>query len=141
VDRWQIASVTAPSHFFLDLGSAQTGTGAPEGKRANSINILSPNEITPETENTCHVFYAHCRNFALGDPGMRETIRQDMLTAYREDWVMIEAQQQIIDRDPERPMLILGQDAGVAALRRIINLMIAEEQGGDVMRRAEAAPA
>jgi hypothetical protein len=38
-------------------------------------------------------------------------------------------------------MLILGQDAGVAALRRIINLMIAEEQGGDVMRRAEAAPA
>jgi len=135
VDRWQIAHVTAPSHFSLDLGSAPTGTGAPEGRRVNAVTILSPNEITPETESACHVFYAHCRNFALDDMAMREKVRQDMLTAYREDWTMIEAQQRKIDADPEHPLLTLGQDSGVVALRRIIQQMIAQEEAGDAVPR------
>ena len=65
VDRWQIIHFEAPSTICIDVGVAKAGTGAPEGDRSQGVNGYVMNTITPETERTCHYFWAFMRNYRL----------------------------------------------------------------------------
>ena len=60
VDRWQIIRFEAPCTIAIDVGVAPTGTGAPEGDRSQGVNGFVLNTITPETDKTCHYFWASC---------------------------------------------------------------------------------
>ena len=52
----------------IDVGVAPAGTGAPEGDRSQGVNGYVLNTITPETDKTCHYFWAFVRNYRLGRP-------------------------------------------------------------------------
>ena len=66
----------APCTVTIDVGVAPAGTGAPEGDRSQGVNGYVLNTITPETETTCHYFWAFCRNYRLSDQRLTTDIRE-----------------------------------------------------------------
>jgi vanillate O-demethylase monooxygenase subunit len=131
VDRWTRVDVTAPAHVLVNSGNAPTGTGALTDDMAKTVNLQSPNEITPETASSSFLFYAHARNFAKGDPAVTAMVRDEMLTIYREDIAMMEGQQARIARQPNRQLMSINQDAPVVAMRRVVTNLIAEERAAE----------
>jgi vanillate O-demethylase monooxygenase subunit len=113
----------------IDVGVAPAGTGAPEGDRSKGVNGYVLNTITPETGTTCHYFWAFCRNYSLHEQGLTQTLREGVTRVFREDEVILEAQQQAILDHPDKVFYNLNIDAGAMWARRIIDRMIAAEQG------------
>jgi vanillate O-demethylase monooxygenase subunit len=136
VDRWQIIDFIPPSLNIVDMGSAAAGTGAPQGDRSRGIELRSFNLITPETARSSFYFWAHVRNFALGDAAMARFIKEQFTLAFHEDVAVIEAVQNANDRLPESPIVDLAIDAAPVRARRILARLIAAEQG---LQRGEAA--
>ena len=52
-----------PCTVDIDVGVAPAGTGAPEGDRSQGVNGFVLNTMTPETDTTCHYFWAFVRNY------------------------------------------------------------------------------
>ncbi|MBN8832439.1 MAG: aromatic ring-hydroxylating dioxygenase subunit alpha [Sphingomonadales bacterium] len=87
--------------------------------------------ITPETETSCHYFFAAARNLKKDDPHIDEAIMNVLVTAFRDqDEPMIEAVQARMgatgDLDSLKPILLKTDTAPVMA-RRILKEMIAAE--------------
>jgi phenylpropionate dioxygenase-like ring-hydroxylating dioxygenase large terminal subunit len=129
-DRWQIIRFEAPCTVTIDVGVAPAGTGAPQGDRAQGVNGYVLNTITPETETSCHYFWAFCRNYNLHEQGLTQTLREGVTRVFGEDEVILEAQQQAILDHPDKVFYNLNIDAGAMWARRIIDRMVAAEQGG-----------
>ncbi len=126
-DRWQIVHFEAPCTVAIDVGVAPSGTGAPEGDRSQGVNGYVLNTITPETDTTCHYFWAFCRNYNLHDQGLTQWLREGVTRVFGEDEVVVEAQQRAILDYPEREFYNLNIDAGAMWARRQIDRMIAAE--------------
>lgn len=126
-DRWQIINFQAPSTVTIDVGVAPSGTGAPEGDRSQGVNGYVLNTMTPETDTTCHYFWAFCRNYRLHDQGLTQWLREGVTRVFGEDEVIVEAQQRAILDNPEREFYNLNIDAGSMWARRLIDRMIAAE--------------
>jgi vanillate O-demethylase monooxygenase subunit len=127
VDRWQIIRFEAPCTVNIDVGVASTGTGAPEGDRARGVNGFVLNTITPETETTCHYFWAFVRNYRLTEQRLTSEIRDGVANIFHEDELILEAQQRAMDENPDRVFYNLNIDAGAMWARRVIDRMIAKE--------------
>lgn len=131
VDMWQEYDWIAPNILSMDAGSADTGTGAFEGKREHApVRFRHLSLLTPETATTTHYFFVQLRNFALDDPGMDDLIFGQVSTAFAEDQAMIEAQQRTIDATPGRPLGTMAVDRGLVEVRRIVAEKLAAEQQG-----------
>ncbi|MCC6878457.1 MAG: aromatic ring-hydroxylating dioxygenase subunit alpha [Rhodocyclaceae bacterium] len=129
-DRWQIIRFEAPCTVTIDVGVAPAGTGAPQGDRTQGVNGYVLNTITPETETTCHYFWAFCRNYSLHEQGLTQTLREGVSRVFGEDEVILEAQQQAILDHPEKVFYNLRIDAGAMWARRIIDRMVEAERSG-----------
>jgi vanillate O-demethylase monooxygenase subunit len=127
VDRWQIIRFEAPCTVAIDVGVAEAGTGAPQGDRSRGVNGYVINTITPETETTCHYFWAFARNYALGEQRLTHELREGVARIFREDEVVLEAQQRSIDENPGRRFNNLNIDSGALWSRRLIERMIERE--------------
>jgi vanillate O-demethylase monooxygenase subunit len=128
VDRWQIINFEAPATIAIDVGVAPAGTGAPEGDRSQGVNGFVLNTITPETDKTCHYFWAFARNYKLGEQRRTHELREGVAGIFREDERILEAQQIAIDSNPDHVIYNLNIDAGSMWARKLIDRMIAEEQ-------------
>ncbi len=138
VDRWQIIRFEAPATVCIDVGVAQTGTGAvPPGgnngdpkqsNRTRGVNGFVLNTITPETDKTCHYFWAFARNYCLGEQRLTHQLREGVASIFREDELILEAQQKAIDEHPDHKFYNLNIDAGSMWARRLIDNMIAKER-------------
>lgn len=135
VDRWQIIRFEAPCTIAIDVGVAPTGTGAPEGDRSQGVNGYVLNTITPETERTCHYFWAFVRNYRLHEQGITTELCEGVKGIFREDERIFEAQQRAIDEHPDHVFYNLNIDAGAMWARRLIDRMIAAEEN-TVRRKA-----
>jgi vanillate O-demethylase monooxygenase subunit len=134
VDRWQIIRFEAPATINIDVGVAQAGTGArpvgdAPGDRRRGVNGHVLNTITPETDRTCLYFWAFARNYALHDQRLTHELREGVASIFREDELILEAQQQAIDDHPDYSFYNLNIDAGSMWMRRLIDRMIANESG------------
>ncbi len=127
VDRWQIIRFEAPCTIAIDVGVAPAGTGAPDGDRSQGVNGYVLNTITPETNGTCHYFWAFARNYRLHDQRLTTELREGVATIFREDELILEAQQKAMDAFPGRPFYNLNIDAGSMWARRLIDRMTARE--------------
>jgi phenylpropionate dioxygenase-like ring-hydroxylating dioxygenase large terminal subunit len=137
VDRWQIVDFQAPGTVAIDVGVAPTGTGAPEGDRSQGVNGYVLNTMTPETERTCHYFWAFCRNYNLDDQRITTLLREGVSGVFGEDEEVLVAQQRSIDEHPDKEFYNLNIDGGAMWARRLIDQMIAAE--GDDARYARSA--
>ena len=127
VDRWQIIRFEAPATINIDVGVAQAGSGAPKGDRSKGVNGYVLNTITPETDKSCLYFWAFARNYSLHDQRLTHELREGVASIFREDELILEAQQQAIDEHPGYSFYNLNIDAGSMWMRRLIDKMIAAE--------------
>jgi phenylpropionate dioxygenase-like ring-hydroxylating dioxygenase large terminal subunit len=127
VDRWQIIRFEAPATIAIDVGVAPAGTGAPEGDRSQGVNGFVLNTITPETETTCHYHWAFVRNYRTAEQSLTTELRDGVTRIFREDELILEAQQQAIEDHPDHVFYNLNIDAGAMWARRLIDRMLAAE--------------
>ena len=132
VDRWQIIRFEAPCTIAIDVGVAPTGTGAlPKdghaGDRSQGVNGYVLNTITPETARTCHYFWAFARNYCLSEQRLTHELREGVAHIFREDELILEAQQQAIDEHPGYSFYNLNIDAGSMWARNLIDKMVQAE--------------
>lgn len=128
VDRWHFYDFLIPGILIMHSGVQATGTGAPEGRYINAFEFRSCQAVTPETTATAHYFYAVPRNFAQHDNAMTETIFADVVAAFEEDRVMIEAQAKRLAAQPDASMVAIIADAGVMQFRRLLATRLQTEQ-------------
>ncbi len=127
VDRWQIAEFRAPCSFVIDSGAAKTGTGAPDGLPGEQRwGFVVCHGITPATERTTKLFWALAHAFGTDPESVAEFHRQSH-QVIGEDVAVFEAQQRMIDLDPEAPTIDISYDAGPLQARRLIELLIARQ--------------
>lgn len=127
VDRWQIIHFEAPSTICIDVGVAKAGTGAPDGDRSQGVNGFVMNTITPETDRTCHYFWAFMRNYRLESQTITTQLRDGVHGVFGEDEEMLIAQQRAIDANPDYEFYSLNIDAGGMWVRRILDQMLQAE--------------
>jgi vanillate O-demethylase monooxygenase subunit len=137
VDRWQIIDFAPPAFLRLDVGATPTGTGAPEGKRVNGINMRNLNAITPETETTSHYFWAQAHDFDVKNPDTTDKVFREIERAFLEDVEVFSAQQRNLNLIPNPPQLDINADTGVIQARRILARMYDEEQAASHATAAE----
>jgi vanillate O-demethylase monooxygenase subunit len=149
VDRWQIIRFEAPCTVTIDVGVAQTGTGAlpPGGNagdaklsdRSRGVNGFVLNTITPESDGSCLYFWAFARNYCLGEQALTHKLREGVATIFREDEHVLEAQQIAMDERPGHAFYNLNIDAGSMWARRLIDGLVAREQTAPANFHASAA--
>jgi phenylpropionate dioxygenase-like ring-hydroxylating dioxygenase large terminal subunit len=132
VDRWQIIRFEAPATIAIDVGVAPAGSGAlpsgdDPGDRSQGVNGYVLNTITPETDRTCHYFWAFARNYNLGEQRLTHELREGVASIFREDELVLEAQQQAMEERPGQAFQNLNIDAGSMWARRLIDHMIGLE--------------
>ncbi|MDO9358216.1 MAG: aromatic ring-hydroxylating dioxygenase subunit alpha [Polaromonas sp.] len=132
VDRWQVIRFEAPCTVTIDVGVAEAGSGAVPrdgnpGDRSKGVNGFVLNTITPETNGTCHYFWAFARNYCLGEQALTHKLREGVATIFREDEHVLEAQQVAMDEHPDHQFYNLNIDAGSMWARRLIDRMVAKE--------------
>jgi vanillate O-demethylase monooxygenase subunit len=130
VDRWQIIRFEGPCTIAIDVGVAEAGTGAPQGDRSRGVNGYVLNTITPETATSCHYYWAFARNYLPGDQRLTHELREGVARIFREDELVLEAQQRAISARPDRPFNNLNIDAGSLWARRLIDSLVAAETQG-----------
>ena len=129
VDRWQIIRFEAPCTVAIDVGVAPAGGAARAGDRSRGVNGYVLNTITPETDSSCHYFWAFARNYSLDEQRLTHELREGVAGIFREDELVLEAQQRAIDEHPGYSFYNLHIDAGSMWARRLIDRQIAAERG------------
>lgn len=127
VDRWQIIHFEAPGTICIDVGVAKAGTGATEGDRSQGVNGFVMNTITPETARTSHYFWSFQRNYRLDSQLITTQLRNGVHGVFGEDEVMLRAQQQAIDANPDYEFYNLNIDTGGMWVRQILEKMLRAE--------------
>jgi phenylpropionate dioxygenase-like ring-hydroxylating dioxygenase large terminal subunit len=136
VDRWQIIHFQAPSTVCIDVGVAKAGTGAPEGDRSQGVNGYVMNTMTPETATTTHYFWSFQRNYRQESQLITTQLRDGVTRVFGEDEVMLKAQQEAINANPDYEFYNLNIDAGGMWVRRILEKALVAE--GRLNTRPEA---
>ncbi|WP_031341431.1 aromatic ring-hydroxylating dioxygenase subunit alpha [Novosphingobium lindaniclasticum] len=136
-DRWQVINFLAPSVIYLEVGVAPAGSGAPEGDRSQGVDMRVLHLPTPSTDKTCYYFWAHLRNYNIGDQAHTRRVLDAGGGIMLEDETVIEAQQRAIDEHPDHVFYNLNIDAGSMWARRAIDRMIAAENGPVLAEAAE----
>jgi vanillate O-demethylase monooxygenase subunit len=128
IDRWQISDFRVPCTFVIDNGSAKAGTGAAEGQPGEQRwSFVVCHGITPETERTTSYFWALAHGFGADDPDAVAEFHRQSHQVIGEDVAVFEAQQRIIDLDPDAPTIDINYDAGPLQARRLIDRLLAEQ--------------
>jgi hypothetical protein len=128
VDRWQFSEIAVPTHCTVDVGILPPGKGVPGVVRDGSIDFRALISATPETPTTMHLFYAQTRNFAHDDAKLAEIWVSEFRELFMEDVRVMEAQQVVNDRAPDRPMMDINSDSPTIAMRKVLAQHIADEQ-------------
>jgi phenylpropionate dioxygenase-like ring-hydroxylating dioxygenase large terminal subunit len=136
VDRWQIIHFEAPSTVCIDVGVAKAGTGAPEGDRSQGVNGYVMNTMTPETATTTHYFWSFQRNYRQESQLITTQLRDGVTRVFGEDEVMLKAQQEAINANPDYEFYNLNIDAGGMWVRRLLEKALVAE--GRLNTRPEA---
>lgn len=128
VDRWQVIRFEAPATVAIDVGVAPSNTGAPEGDRSGGVNGFVLNTVTPETNSTCHYFWAFVRNYRLSEQSITTELCEGVANIFREDERILEAQQLAMEANRGRTFYNLNIDAGAMWVRHLIDELVSAER-------------
>lgn len=122
VDRWHYYHYYAPSIAIIDFGSADTGTGAPEGRRDNCMQIFACHFMTPVDEETSIDHWLHIKNFKA-DAATNAALSADFRVAFDEDKTILEAIQRNEKRYAGRKTIKIAIDAAPRRMRKMVERM------------------
>lgn len=133
VDRWLETTWHAASNF--SLFTCVTLPGKSKSEALGSV--LSAHLLTPETSRSTHYYYAHCRDYKVGDAAMDEIVREWQRVGFKEqDQPFLEAVEVAMDGRPLNSLqpVLLATDAGAMRIRRVLDSLIsAEHQSAPAM--------
>jgi phenylpropionate dioxygenase-like ring-hydroxylating dioxygenase large terminal subunit len=111
-------------------GSARAADfGRPDFSQAIGQVLVNIQAITPTTERSSRYHFTAGAHRELGDGEKIVDPLVDVITrAFLEDKRMIEAQQRVLDRDPQRPIMPTTHDRGVTLYNRLRARLIAAER-------------
>jgi len=120
VDRWQIVEHVPPC-FSVNFAGCKDATGR--------IDLMALSAPTPETERSTHYFFGFVRNFGLNDPQIERVFAVDFVKVFNEDIPILEAQQRMLELAPGAPKIDIAVDAAPIAARRLLQALLAAENG------------
>jgi phenylpropionate dioxygenase-like ring-hydroxylating dioxygenase large terminal subunit len=133
-DDWLGYDYLIPGVLVLWVGIFPGGTARstnfarPDFSAAIGQVQVNVQAITPTTERTSRYhFLAGMHRTRGGDVALIGKLVSVIAQAFNEDKRMIEAQQQVIDRDPQRPIMPTAHDRGVTLYQRLKARRLAEE--------------
>jgi vanillate O-demethylase monooxygenase subunit len=129
VDRWQICHFSPPSHVLIEVGVALAGQGGYHAEAQVKASSIVVDFITPETETSIWYFWGMARNFNPHDKALTASIREGQARIFGEDLAMLERQQRNLQAHPGRALLKLNIDVGGVQARRVLDRLVACEQG------------
>jgi vanillate O-demethylase monooxygenase subunit len=136
-DRTQIMLFEPPSQVTIDIYSNEFGKAYGDPTSGLNRRIIIYDTITPETDTSCHYFWAISRDYAIDDQKMTEMSLKSTSAAFDEDKRMLEEEQRIISMDPSAPEVDVIGDQGSLQARRIIERLLAEERAPGSRAAAE----
>ncbi|NIE62317.1 aromatic ring-hydroxylating dioxygenase subunit alpha [Burkholderia sp. Ax-1719] len=136
VDRWQICRFSPPSHVMIEVGVAHAGHGGYHASAEHKAASIVVDFITPETESSIWYFWGMARNFQPDDAALTDQIREGQGKIFAEDLEMLERQQRNLEAWPQRKLLKLNIDAGGVLSRKVIDRLLAAEQGANANMEA-----
>jgi vanillate O-demethylase monooxygenase subunit len=117
-----------PSQVTIDILTNEYGKDYGDPTSRMNRRIVIYDAMTPETDSSCHYFWAIARDYAIDDPKQTELGLRATSAAFHEDKRMLEAEQRVIDLDPASPQIDLMGDTGGLQARRIVERLLAQER-------------
>lgn len=133
VDEWLGYDYLIPGVLIMWSGSFPLGTAKaagfarPDFSRAIGQAALNVQAVTPKTSRTSRYYFLTGPHRDFGDERARDGMVAINKMAFAEDKVMIEAQQQVLDRAPDRSLMPIVHDRGVTLYNRLLERLVAEE--------------
>jgi phenylpropionate dioxygenase-like ring-hydroxylating dioxygenase large terminal subunit len=130
VDRWQEFEYVAPSCILQFTGALDVGKGAfDKGVRDGGFGLRIFYGITPETENTTWFFWSTANGYRQNEPEATEQLFRSIEAAFKEDEGVLEAQNAMLRRLGDRPLININSDAARVHARLALERKIAAERG------------
>jgi len=122
-DRFHTTEFHVPSFHLLHSGI--TGRGRPR-EEGYLIKVL--NAITPIDAHNSWYYYAFCRNFGLESQEATDDLVEGLRVVLQEDADALRLQEQgLRDRPDGEGDVLIGQDAGLAKARKVLERLLASE--------------
>lgn len=128
VDFWTWQHWWLPTVFENWAGSAPPGGEIPGELRADAFQLRHFSLLTPETATTTHYFWTQSCQFPHDEHSLIGPVGKGIETAFEEDRWMIEAQQKVIDTDPEARMQGTRSDFALNQVRFMLTRLMEREQ-------------
>lgn len=126
VDRWHYYHYHAPSIAVIDFGSAETGTGAPDGNRDDCVQIFACHFMTPVDQENSIDHWLHVKNFKA-DAETNQALSDDFRVAFAEDKAILEAIQKSENRYSGRKTIKIAIDAAPRRMRKMVEGMAEQD--------------
>ncbi len=125
LDRRNIATMLVPGIFLMETMFSPAGSNdhSLEGTR----QYRNCQYMTPETRRTTHFCWNYLHNTDIDDPNIAISLRESLFEGFYEDKAIIEAQQVLLENDPEFRMRSLESDMALTHFRQVLKKKIKEE--------------
>ena len=131
VNFWNRQVWWLPTAFENWAGSVDAQTQGPAHEQEGAFQLRHFSLLTPETEHTTHYFWIQPCQFPRPDDSLIGKVKAGIDTAFEEDRQMIEAQQQIINDNPNAAMRGIGADKALNMIRVMLKRRVqAEAEAG-----------
>lgn len=133
VDVWSSYEYHVPGVLLMPTASYPAGTadklnGAPPPPDLPKTGVTFTSQaVTALTDATSRYFFSWGPHRDHGDAALRDMLMGIAGQAFGEDKTMIEAQQKVIDLDPDRPVMPITADKGVVIYNRLVERLAREE--------------
>jgi phenylpropionate dioxygenase-like ring-hydroxylating dioxygenase large terminal subunit len=139
VDVWTSYDFLFPGLFLQRTGFYPPGTADKSGGAEPSgpplFLRIDDQAVTPIGDRASRYFYAAGARAQDIEPDKLDRLFAVTETAFHEDKALIEAQQKLIDLDPQRRMLPTSLDAGPTQFRKLVDGLLAAPSAGAVAAR------
>ncbi|MEC7488797.1 MAG: aromatic ring-hydroxylating dioxygenase subunit alpha [Pseudomonadota bacterium] len=128
VDRWQEFEYVGPSIVLQWSGALKAGDGAREDRTKEGFHLRLLHAATPETETTFHYFWSSANGYRQSDPAATQEMYDEIYPTFIEDKVIMEAQQERINLNPDRDLVEIHADSALSLARLSLDNLIADDQ-------------
>jgi vanillate O-demethylase monooxygenase subunit len=136
VDRRNIGHMHIPGIFFLESMFSPAGSGSEKGNREGTKEYRNCQFMTPETRRTTHFFWVYLNNWEGDDHNISRSLQQSLIEGFMEDKHLIEAQQKVLDADPEFRMQAVAADAALSHFRWTFDKLVSAERAAEAAEKA-----
>ncbi len=130
-DRWAFVEFKPPFVSVNFAGCVDVGFGGPDGDLKASkrrVELVAISLPTPATATSCNYFFGFARAFAHDDPEVDRMFGEVMVDVFREDFVILEAQQKSMTARPDAPQVGTVNDRASFLARRMVDRLIEAER-------------